>query len=85
MKITEHRHGEKTYLIYDIEMDPNHTLRISPGVIDGGYPGAVFTFKIVGGAPGRGESHTAIAIPKGKIEEIREAIDEAIKDIKKRG
>lgn len=82
MKIIEHMCGGVKFLIYEIELDSRHVLIISPAAVDSGKPGAVYTMKVV--RDGR-QRHEAVAIPKGKMEEIRKAMAVAIRDVEKRG
>ena len=76
--------GKKVYEIYEIKLDENHILRISPAEVDGGYTGALYTLKIVRPVWGKRDNHQAVSIQPGKFEEIQKAIKLAIAEIKKR-
>lgn len=97
MKIIEEKFEGKTVKIYEIELNRLHVLRIMPsklaertnsGLGDGSIPHThAFEVYRPRSRP-RGQSPKVLRsegffIPEGKMEEIQEAINEAVREIKK--
>lgn len=99
MKIIEEKFKGKTLKVYEIELNRLHVLRIVPsemaevtnsGLSVGSVP-HTHAFEVYrpvaghGGKPDRMLRSQCFYIPKGKMKEIQEGIDKAVREIEKGG
>lgn len=96
MEIIEEKYNGKTFKVYEVRLSRNHVLRIVPSEMaeatdSGGATPHSHAFEVYSTLDPRSHRYKkygklrseSFFIPKGKMKEIQEAINEAVREIEK--